>query len=279
MRYGGPDHHDVTEEEEKRWDAATDADGRLSFTYPLAGEGQCHVAFFARDSWRQEIQGNAVFWVSGPQFDGRAYRYNDLEIIADKRSYRVGETAHLLVNTAADNARLLFADRAQGGVLMKYRFLDVPGRSTVLDVPIDESCVPNTFAKATFVRDGIVHTEVCELDVPPESRLLNAQIRTDKPSYGPGETSTVHAEVTDNTGKPAAGTLTLTAFDQALTYIEPEAAVRPRAFFHGERKTHELNFNSSFGRVMSVAGKIDEPQVCGRLKRRPEGWGRRVGCR
>ena len=94
----------------KRWNAETDADGRLSFKYPIPGAGQYRITFKTRDSWQEEVQGNAVFWVSGPKFDGRVYRFNDLEIIADKRTYKIGETAHLLINVAENNSRVLFSD-------------------------------------------------------------------------------------------------------------------------------------------------------------------------
>src|SRR6186997_1404418 len=48
IRYDAADQREATEEIAKRWDAETDAEGRLSFKYPIPGEGQ----------------GNAVFWVA-----------------------------------------------------------------------------------------------------------------------------------------------------------------------------------------------------------------------
>ena len=272
VRFGGANHDEMTEEEEKRWDADTDPDGRLSFTYSLASEGQYHVAFLTRDSWRQEVRGNTVFWVNGPKFDDRASRFNELEIIPDKRSYRVGETAHLLVNTAGDHAHVLFATGIRNGALESYRFIDVPGRSVVVDVPIDEGCAPNTFVEATVVSDGRVRTESCELIVPPERKLLHVALRTDKPAYLPGEKGAVHIEATDYLGKPAKGEVTLTAFDKAVTYIQPEAAEMPGVVFHGERNTYEAVVDSSFEQAFGSVTILPRPQDIEFRKNAPEGW-------
>src|SRR4030095_9252956 len=143
ISYSGADHSTVDETVVKRWDAETDADGRFSFRYPIPGEGQYRITFVTRDSAKDEIQGNAVFWVNGPKFDGRVYRFNDLEIIADKRTYKVGDTAHLLLNVAENTSRVLFADQVSRGVLLTWRFIDVPARSTVIDLPIETKHVPN----------------------------------------------------------------------------------------------------------------------------------------
>src|SRR5439155_27129452 len=89
ISYAGADPAQPQEQELKRWDAETDAQGRLSFKYPIPGEGQYRLVFATRDSAKQEVLGNAVFWVNGPKFDGRIYRFNDLEIIAYRRTYKI----------------------------------------------------------------------------------------------------------------------------------------------------------------------------------------------
>src|SRR6185295_9160473 len=109
----------------------------------------------------------------------------------------------LLVNTAENNSRLLFADHVSRGILLDWRFLDLPARSTVIDVPIEEKHVPNFFVEATLVRNGRVHTEARELFVPPVHGLLKLDLHTDKPVYQPGETGKVSVAATDMNGKPA----------------------------------------------------------------------------
>lgn len=260
IRYEGANHSEAREEIVKQWKAETDAQGRLSFKYPIPGEGQYRVAYRTRDSWKEEVLGNAVFWVYGPSFDGRVYRFNDLEIIADKRTYRVGDVAHLLVNVAENNSRLLFSDEVRGGSLLSYRLVDLPSRTTVIDVPIQEKHVPNFFVEATLVRNGRVHTESREIFVPPVKALLNLAIETDKAVYRPGEKGKVRVAVTDLSGKPVPSQITLTAFDESVTYIQDEFGPGPKVFFHGQRRYHQPYVDASLNETFAPTGSLTCPE-------------------
>jgi uncharacterized protein YfaS (alpha-2-macroglobulin family) len=272
ISYQGIDQSVEKEEEVKSWDAETDTDGRLSFKYPIPSEGQYRITYLTHDDWQQEVQANTVFWVAGPKFDGRVYRFNDLEIVADKRTYTPGEVAHLLVNTAEDNDRILFSDDVSGDILRTYRFIDLPQRSTVIDVPITDAQMPNFFVEATLVKNGQVRQESRELFVPPSKNLLKLTIETDKATYKPGETGKVHVKLTDADGKPVAGDVTLTAFDESITYIQDEFGPAPKVFFYGQRRVHEPFVDASLDRTYQANGVLDAPQNDIYLNGAPEGW-------
>ncbi len=270
--YSGADNSVAEETVVKRWKATTDAQGRLSFRYAIPGEGQYRITFVAHDSTKQEVQGNAVFWVNGPRFDGRVYRFNDLEIIADKRTYKLGDSAHLLVNVAESNSRILFADQASQGTLLNWRFIDLPARSTVIDLPIEEKHVPNFFVEATLVRNGRVHTEARELFVPPVHGLLNVALQTDKPVYQPGETGKVSVAVSDAAGKPVRGHVTLTVYDQSVTYIQKEFGPSPRVFFYGQKRHHTPHVESSVDQTFFASGSFERPEQFVYQGGEPEAW-------
>jgi hypothetical protein len=272
ISYGGADRSVPGETVVTRWNARTDAQGRLSFRYPIPGEGQYRIMFVTRDSAKEEVQGNAVFWVNGPKFDGRIYRFNDLEVIADKRTYQPGDTAHLLINTAESNSRILFADQVSQGVLLNWRFIDLPSRSTVIDLPIEEKHVPNFFVEATLVRNGRVHTEAQELFVPPVRGLLNVTLKSDKLVYEPGETGKVSVAVTDANGEPASGQIALTAYDEAVTYLQDEFGPSPRVFFYGQRRYHRPYVDSSVSQVFGAWGSFERPEWYVGQGGEPEGW-------
>jgi uncharacterized protein YfaS (alpha-2-macroglobulin family) len=272
ISFGGADHSAPEETIVKQWDAATDAQGRLSFRYPIPGEGQYRITFLTRDSADGEVEGNAVFWVNGPRFDGRVYRFNDLEIIADKRAYKVGDTAHLLINVAESDSRIMFSDQVSDSAVLNWRFIDLPARSTVVDVPIEAKHVPNFFVEATLVRDGRVHTEARELFVPPVRELLNVAITTDKPVYRPGETGKVSVAVTDADGQPVSGQVALTAYDRAVTYIQDEFGPSPRVFFHGQQRSHTSYVDASVEQTFRSSGAFSYPEWFVFQGGEPEGW-------
>jgi uncharacterized protein YfaS (alpha-2-macroglobulin family) len=272
ISYEGAGQSVEKEEPVKSWDAETDADGRLSFKYPIPSEGQYRICYLTHDNWQQEVQANTVFWVNGPKFDGRLYRFNDLEIIADKRTYKPGDTAHLLINTAENNDRILFSDNVSQDILRSYRFIDLPQRSTVVDVPITDAQMPNFFVEATLVRDGQVHQESRELFVPPSKNLLKLTVDTDKADYKPGEQGKVHVKLSDADGKPVAGYVTLTAFDEAITYIQDEFGPAPKAFFYGQRREHQPFAETSLDRTYSPIGLLDAPENNIYSNGAPDGW-------
>lgn len=272
IRYGGADNSEVQEEIVKRWEAETDAEGRLSFRYPVPGEGQYRITFVTQDSWKEEVQGNAVFWVAGPKFDGRVYRFNDLEIIADKRTYKVGDTAHLLINTETSNCRLLFSENVARGVLLDYRFINMQGRSMVVDIAVEARHVPNFFVEATTVRDGRMIMESQEMFVPPVKGMLNVKIETDRQTYKPGDKGKVRVAVTDTSGEPVAGQVTLTAYDEAVTYIQDEFGPNPRVFFYGQKRYHTPSGTSSVSTTFGVSGVFTRAEHMTYQGGEPDGW-------
>ncbi len=272
VRYGGAGNAEVQEEVLRRWDAATDADGRLAFRLPIPGEGQYRVTFKTRDSWGEDVLGNGVFWVAGPKFDGRVYRFNDLEIIADKRTYAVGDTGHLLINVAENNSRLLFSDAVSLGMLRNYRFIDIPSRTTTVDIPIEERHLPNFFVEGTLVRNGRVHTESRELFVPPVEKLLNVSITTNQPSYKPGETGVIRVEARDLSGEPVTGLVTLTAYDEAVTYIQDEFGPNPRTFYHGQKRYHRAQVDMSADQTFQPWGRFQRAEQAWHKWGAPDGW-------
>jgi uncharacterized protein YfaS (alpha-2-macroglobulin family) len=272
ISYSGTDNTVPEETEIKRWEAETDAQGRRSFRYPIPQEGQYRITFVTQDSSKEEVQGNAVFWVNGPKFDGRVYRFNDLEIIADKRTYKVGDTAHLLLNTAENNSRILFADQVSQGLLLSWRFIDLPSRSTVIDIPIEAKHVPNFFVEAMLVRNGRLHTEATELFVPPVQGLLNVELKTDKALYQPGETGRVFVAATDMAGKPVRAQVALTVYDKAVTYIQDEFGPSPRVFFYGQRRSHTPYADFSADQTFAPWGNVEWPEWYTSQGGEPEGW-------
>ena len=91
--FGGPDNARIEETELKRWKASTDERGMLEFRLRHEKSGQLKIKFAAPDKWGGTVEGYGLVWVCGRDFDGRLYRFNNLEMITDKRTYQPGETA------------------------------------------------------------------------------------------------------------------------------------------------------------------------------------------
>jgi hypothetical protein len=249
----------LEEEVAGKWDVRTGPNGHLQFRFPVGVEGQYRLAFEVRDplgNTGQATQTVVNFWVYGPKFDGKRQRFGNLEIIPDRRWYKVGDVARLLVNTSHQNARLLMLDNFD-----RHWFVDLPDQSRVIEIAVGEKHVPNFFVSATLVADGKVHSEQCELYVPPVHDVVKLSVEADRPVYKPGEKGQVRIRATDWWGKPLSGSMALTAFDKSLTAIVDEPPgprnlleVRRAYFYPSQQK---LMLGSG---LFSVSGRFRCPE-------------------
>jgi alpha-2-macroglobulin len=239
------------------WRLRTGPGGHAHFPFHAGDEGQYRLEFASRDAWQQPVRTVCNFWVYGPKFDTRQYHGGGLEIIPDRRWYQPGETARVLLLTAHPNVRLFVWDCFQ-----QRRFLDVPGQARILVIPLLHNHVPNYLFEATYVAQGGVHTEKCELFVPPRQDVVNLELRADRPSYGPGQKGHVRVHAFDPAGKPVSGSMVLTAYDKALTYFQSQPTEGPQSFVTARKIRLWLpNVESTLGgRQFSVFGKLVCPE-------------------
>jgi len=268
--FGGPDNAHVEEQELDRWTASTDERGELNFRLRHEKSDQLKITFAAPDEWGGTVEGHGVVWVCGRDFNGRLYRFNDLELLTDKRTYRAGEVCHLMVNTRRPGSYVLFADAVDNGALLSYRLLHLPDGHAVVDVPIREGDKPNTFVEACTVSDLRVHQQVKRICVPPEEDILDLTVRTDKAEYKPGEEAAVHVRATTPDGEPADVQVVLSAFDKSVLYIQPEFTPPIAKFFHGRVRSHRPSMLTNLLERFAAEGYIRRPFED--LRPLPAGW-------
>ena len=174
-----------------------------------------------------------------------------LEIVADKTSYDVGETAHLLVKSPYPSCRALVSVEREG--VSEARVLELSGTASTIDVPIREEMVPNIFIGVLLVRErvqqgGLVEAPAVPGDDPgrPSLRLgyaalkvgtgvkkLAVSVSTPRSEYKPREKVAVDVLVRDAHGAPQAAEVQLYAVDEAVLRLtgyqlpDPLAALFP----------------------------------------------------
>ena len=237
--FGGPGNARIEERVWKRWSDRTDERGSLTFRLRAEKSGQFEIRFEAPDEWGGAVTGHGLVWVCGQDFSGRLYRFNELELVTDKRTYKPGETCHLMVNTRRPDSYVLLADKVDSGALLRYRLVRVPGGHTIVDIPVQEGDKPNFYVEATTVSDLRVHEQAVSICVPPEDEVVRVAVATDKPEYRPGEKAIVNLAATAPSGEPAQVQVVLSAFDKSVLYIQPEFTPLIAKFFHGMVRSHQ----------------------------------------
>jgi uncharacterized protein YfaS (alpha-2-macroglobulin family) len=238
--------HEPVEKAVQAWDLDTDVTGRAYQQLKAAEPGQYRLSYKLTDTKKHTIEGGYVFVVRGEGFDGRDFRFNDLELVTDRREYAPGDRVKLLVNTNRTDSTVLLFVRPTNGVYLPPKVLHLQGKSLEEEVAVMQRDMPNFFVEALTVAGGRVHTETREVVVPPERRVLNVDVEPSQKEYRPGQKATVKVKLTDLAGKPFAGTTVVSMYDKSVEYIAGGSNVPEiREFFWKWRRHHNPQTESS----------------------------------
>jgi uncharacterized protein YfaS (alpha-2-macroglobulin family) len=145
---------------------------------------------------------------------------------SDKAEYEPGETAHLLVESPYESA-LALVTLEQEGVLHAHTERLV-GAGSKLSVKLGESHLPNVFAAVSVVPRTLgsynvagspLKTGYVALQVSPRKRRLHLDVSPAHEQARPGETVPVDLRLTDASGKPVRGEITLWASDEGVLQL------------------------------------------------------------
>lgn len=211
--------------------ASLDADGKVvekevrtwtpeggSWVFEASEAGQYRMAVKFTDKKGRKREGGTVFSVSGAGGKGD-FRYNDLELIPDKKEYRPGDTIQLLVNINQPDSRVWLFIRSNQGKQEETRILKIQGKSQVVDVPVALGDMPNFFIDAVTVANGEIHSVTREIVLPPETRQLGVEVIPAKTKLKPREKTSLTIKITDSEGKPYKGSAAISIYDKSLEYI------------------------------------------------------------
>ncbi len=237
------------------WDIDPDAEGYIDHQLKASKKGQYRLAYELEDEAGHRIEGGYVFVVRGGGFDGKEFRFNDIELITDKREYAAGEKVRLMVNTAREGGTVALFLRPSNGVYLPPRIIRLEGKSTVTEVAVTKKDMPNFFVEAFTISGGKLYEETREIVVPPEKRVLNVEVLPSEERYKPGAPAKVKVKLTDFDGEPFVGSTVVTVYDKALEYISGGSNVPEiRDFFWKWRRHHsrntEFNLNRWFGNIL-----------------------------
>ncbi len=217
----------------------TDDEGRYSLKLKAGPAGQYRLSVTLSDSQAHTVEGGYLFTVLGEQLASEEFEFNDLELIPDRREYQPGQQVLLQINTRQRDSTVLLFLRPAQGVYLPPQVLRLAGKTRVVPIPVEVRDMPNFFVEAVTISNGRVHTEVREICVPPEKRVLNVEVLPSQEAYRPGQSATVRLRVTDYHGKPLVGSCVVTIYDKALEYIAGGSNVPEiRAFFWKWRRGH-----------------------------------------
>lgn len=273
------------------WPLNTDDEGRASQKIKAGVPGQYRLSYKLTDKKEHTEEGGYVFVIRGEGFNGAQFRFNDVEIVTDKQDYVAGEKVKMLINTDRINSTVALFLRPANNVYLPPQIIRLNGKSTTVEVDVGKQDMPNFFIEAVTISNGKLHTELREVIVPPEKRILNVQVVPSAIEFLPGADAKVKVKVTDSDGKPFQGSTVLTMYDKSIEYISGGSNVPEiKAFFWKWRRHHhpqsETNLTWAFSNlfrqnekgmeflgVFGTSVADDESEVSGAVETAPRAAG------
>ncbi|MCP4379795.1 MAG: alpha-2-macroglobulin, partial [bacterium] len=233
----------------QQWKLNTDEDGKSTIQIKAHAPGQYRLSYTLTDAKEHAIEGGYVFVIWGNNDSGSDYRFNDIELVSDKKNYKPGEKVKLRINTSRTGSTVLLFVRPTNGVYLAPKIFRLKGRSIGEQIEVIKKDMPNFFVEALTVADGKVYREVRQIVVPPEKRVLDVKIFPSKKKYKPGEKAKVKIQLIDANGEPFSGSTVLTMYDKAVEYISGGSNVaKIKEFFWKWKRHHNARHETSLNR-------------------------------
>jgi len=224
---------------------ATDHMGRATFRFAFPKPGYWRVTATTTDERGNTAKGQSWVWVWREGYSWEiTYRVLDVEF--DKKSYRPGDTARLIVKSPAPGASLLFS--VEGQDIYSSRVIPVGGSVEVIELPVTNFYAPKVFISTILIHNGQFYSRTKTLRVEGEPNKLEIAIRPDKPIYEPGEKVRLTVSVKGTDARPRAADVSLGVVDEAIYAVSPETVEDIYTFFLGSRE-HWVTTLHSFPRI------------------------------
>jgi len=225
----------------------TDGKGEAVFRFTPEVPGHYRVEAAARDRRGNKVSATAFLWVTGEAYADLRAPYPEIEIITDKKRYRVGETATVLINTEVKEPTALVG--VEGARLYDCRLLALKANSTRFEIPVRPEYAPSFFLSVSFVKGKQFVSHTKRIKVSVEEQGLQLALKPDKGVYSPGERATYQLTARDWQGKPVVGEFSVGVVDEAIYAIQEEMAEPMLRFFYpprGNRVDTDYSFPSIY---------------------------------
>ena len=243
-------------------DATTGADGTVLVDMPVNDSGEYKVSVNAQTPEGRTVEAETWVWIwngSGAWYQANA----QAKIVADKKSYQVGDTAHLLLVTGLPECWAVVG--TEGDSVQSRRVIHAVGTSAAFDVPITREAQPNFIVTAMIVHDNQIMTAQKNLKVPLVERTLTITATPAKTQYEPGDKASYDVLAVDSSGKPVEADLSFGEVDEALYSVRPDTTWNIVASFYPAREVYlepqtsfEFFFSGEAGTKNPLLAELDK---------------------
>jgi hypothetical protein len=203
-------------------DATGHATGQVAVGTPKYSSAELQATASAVQPNTRNPMDESYLWIMGAGEVGWDNGSETTQIVADKKTYAPGDTAHLsIVSESGDFYALVIA---QGYTVQKREVMHSDGKTLSFDLPITADSQPNVTVDALFIKDNTLYQATTTLKVPPVQQQLQVEITPTKDVFQPQQSATYDVVTRDFAGKPIAADLSFGVVDEAIYSLYPDSS-------------------------------------------------------
>ena len=250
-------------------DVTTGATGTTHATIAIPAAGNIQVDATSTTPENRDVTDLTWLWAFGAgEASWLSSGTHPVQIVADKKSYAPGDTAHLNIISDASNYHALVV--AAGYTTEFRKVLDAPGNTLSFDLPITPDSQPNLNVMVVFLHDGQLYQASLDLKVPPTEERLQIQIDRSKDIFQPDQPVAYDVYARDAHGKPVSADLSFGVVDEAIYSIYPDESGDPVSALYPQRYLF-AEVDSSLDYYFSGEAGLKSPLLAERMARyRPQ---------
>jgi uncharacterized protein YfaS (alpha-2-macroglobulin family) len=222
----------------------SDTQGVAEFNFiPEREGGYLWLVAEAEDRRGNKVTTEHWVWLCGDSWYGDTVNLNGLDLILDKKTYDVGDTAHVLVTSQHKNITFLFT--VEGKEIHQQQVVSLKGHTKMIDFKIDQAWyAPNVYISITAIKENAFIQKQKMIVVNPSEKFLKVEIRPDKAQYRPRNKARYEIVTTGADGKPVAAEIAFGIVDESIYALQEEYASDIRKYFIHRRGVEVATSNS-----------------------------------
>lgn len=239
-------------------EATTNANGAATAAFTPSKGGTYKIVVSGVDGGGRTIKTATYAWVAAADNAYVTWRQSNddrLTLVADKRSYKPGETAEILIPSPFQGEATALVTVERGGIL-RHEVITLRNNSTTYQLPITADFAPEVYFSVVIVKGVDANNPapafklgLVKLSVSPEQQVLKLTLTPDKTKVGPRETVNYTLKATDYAGKPVQAEFSVSVVDLAVLQLSAPNAQPIDEFFYGERG---LGVRTASGLTLSI---------------------------
>ena len=246
LKFRGYEHDDILTRTLK-----TDTNGEAQLDFTPEREGYYRVAWASDDAYHEtiyatftnHITADTTVWVCTDRSTDLGYRHDGVEVIADKDTFRIGQSAPIMLVSRTPDRYVLFS--VEGEDIYNYQLVHLDGTVKLINLPVEEKHVPNIFLDATLVDDRQIFNDTKQIIVPPTKNFLTVDVKPDRTQYQPRDEGSFVVTTKNDQGKPVSAEVAFGLVDESVFYIQSDYAGDPRQFYFGTKRQHAMQTQST----------------------------------